>query len=76
MRNGQAYQQKMKKFFVSDEKKFGRIDSWLTFLPVIKNNNEEQKMSLFSLFYFLLQLCKLLEDNKVYFFPMSSEKTY
>jgi hypothetical protein len=25
----QAYQQKTKKFFVSKEKKFGRIDSWL-----------------------------------------------
>ena len=27
MRNGQAYQQKMEKFSVSEEKKFGRIDS-------------------------------------------------
>ncbi len=25
----QAYQQKTEKFFVSEEKKFGRIDSWL-----------------------------------------------
>jgi len=25
----QAYQQKMEKFFVSKEKKFGRIDSWV-----------------------------------------------
>ena len=29
MRNGQAYQQKKEKFFVSEEKKFGEIDSWL-----------------------------------------------
>ena len=28
MRNGQAYQQKMEKFSVSEEKKFGKIDSW------------------------------------------------
>ena len=27
MRNGQAYQQKTEKFFVYEEKKFGRIDS-------------------------------------------------
>ena len=27
MRNGQAYQQKREKFFVFEEKKFGRIDS-------------------------------------------------
>ena len=27
MRNGQAYQWKMEKFFVSEEKKFGKIDS-------------------------------------------------
>ena len=28
MRNGQAYQRKTEKFFVSEEKKFGKIDSW------------------------------------------------
>jgi len=28
----QAYQQKTKKFFVSEEKKFDRIDSWFSFL--------------------------------------------
>ena len=27
MRNGQAYQKKIEKFFVSKEKKFGKIDS-------------------------------------------------
>ena len=27
MKNGQAYQQKTEKIFVSEEKKFGRIDS-------------------------------------------------
>ena len=27
MRNGQAYQRKTEKFFVSEEKKFGKIDS-------------------------------------------------
>ena len=27
MRNGQAYQRKTEKFFVYEEKKFGRIDS-------------------------------------------------
>jgi hypothetical protein len=33
----QAYQQKTEKFFVSEEKKFGRIDSWMNkvFLPVL-----------------------------------------
>ena len=29
MRNGQAYQRKTEKFFVYEEKKFGRIDSRL-----------------------------------------------
>ena len=28
MRNGQAYQWKTEKFSVSEEKKFGKIDSW------------------------------------------------
>jgi len=28
----QAYQQKTEKFFVSEEKKFGRIDSWSGFV--------------------------------------------
>ena len=28
MRNGQAYQRKTEKFSVSEEKKFGKIDSW------------------------------------------------
>ena len=30
MRNGQAYQRETEKFFVSEEKKFGKIDSWLS----------------------------------------------
>ena len=38
MRIGQAYQQKTEKIFVYEEKKFGRIDSWLTFLTTIKPN--------------------------------------
>ena len=28
MRNGQACQQKTEKFSISEEKKFGKIDSW------------------------------------------------
>jgi len=31
----QAYQQKTEKFFVSEEKKFVRIDSWFKFKAVI-----------------------------------------
>ena len=33
MRNGQAYQQKTEKFSVYEEKKFGKIDSWMT-IPI------------------------------------------
>ena len=36
MRNGQAYQRKTEKFFVSKEKKFGKIDSWTDLLKHFK----------------------------------------
>ena len=31
MRNGQAYQQITEKFSISEEKKFGKIDFWLSY---------------------------------------------
>ena len=42
MRNGQAYQQKTEKFSVSEEKKFGKIDSRMetTAFKVIKHNDK------------------------------------
>ena len=35
MRNGQAYQRKTEKFFVYEEKKFGRIDSRTSFFVTV-----------------------------------------
>ena len=43
MRNGQAYQQKTEKFSVSEEKKFGKIDSWSKeqlFFPFLEKDDE------------------------------------
>ena len=41
MRNGQAYQQKTEKFSVSEEKKFGKIDS-----SVVVPDSQDIKSSL------------------------------
>ena len=58
MRNGQAYQRKTEKFSISEEKKFGKIDSWIKSLAAHLNIKQENKhlntvlVAVFSLFFY------------------------
>ena len=63
MRNGQAYQQKTEKLSISEEKKFGKIDSWTHYCCSSFQISTILKIVFLLNAYFLVNIVKTLAEG-------------